>query len=472
MTVRKKITIMIAGAGFGSSLLFSIILLWYLWEQPLYIVDSELDTVSRLVTSMIAREGEIRDTYFLDDRHYWIKVYRYGSDELLYQSELTRIFDLPKPEDPDSPLTVSLILPVEKIHVNLGQDKKGEVNFRVKSADITIGDKKFFVITARPVEDIEENLIDIIIGIGIGLVASSAFLVGLSYFVSGLILKPVRVIKDQVMEITEKHLDRRIPVDERSHDEFSALARTLNHVFDRLEGAFVRQKRLIADTSHELKTPLTLMRLTLDEMMTCQQLENHHCFSVENLMKLAEQVFRMEKLIKDLLDLSSLELATTTKLEPVNLSELIESLVADYLLLADVRNISIEVYVSPELVVAGNKEQLYRAFSNLLDNAVKYNVDGGSIEIVGSESMTHSVAVTIGNSGPGIPKDEIPKIFDQFYRVEQSRSSRYGGAGLGLAMVKRIIELHKGEVSIESEEGKWTEVNVLLPKWSGNDMDR
>jgi hypothetical protein len=166
MTVRKKIAILITAAGLVSALCFSIILLWYMWEEPLYIVDSELDTVAKLTAYIISKKGVLEEAPFLDEGLYWLKIYNSDTGELAYRSRLTDLIDLPRPEDPDSPVTVALVLPRTKTFANLGQDKNGEVNFRVKSSNVTFGDKKYFAIVAKPVENLEEHLIDIIIGIG------------------------------------------------------------------------------------------------------------------------------------------------------------------------------------------------------------------------------------------------------------------------------------------------------------------
>ena len=106
--------------------------------------------------------------------------------------------------------------------------------------------------------------------------------------------------------------------------------------------------------------------------------------------------------------------------------------------------------------------KLTRAFSNILDNAIKYNITGGTVTVKGNEA-DGSAAISITNTGPGISEEDIDKVFDQFFRVEKSRSIKLGGSGLGLAIVKRIIELHNGKVRLESRPGRWTSVSVKLP---------
>jgi two-component system OmpR family sensor kinase len=461
MTIRQKISLLITAAGFLASLVFSCIILWEMMEQPFQIIDSELETAARQAVHTVLEGDKNRNLdapLFIGDERYWLKIYDRDSGKPIYQSHLATLIEIPEPT-PGSSATVSVIIPRGKIH--LGQDRQNEVTFRVRNSKISLGGRRFLVCAGRPMEKLEEELWDIFIGVAGGLAFSVLLLLAISYFVAGFILKPVRIINDQARDITEKHLDRRIPVS-GDRDEFNALAHTLNQVFDRLQHAFLRQKRLLADASHELKTPLTVMRLSLDEMRSAYD-GNPSGPQVESLARATEQVLRMERLVKNLLDLSSLELEGTTTKDPVDVVKILESLITDYGYLADMRNIQMQARLPRQLMVTGNAEKLTRAFSNILDNAVKYNVDGGRIEVVGAQSGV-DLTITVTNTGPGVAEAEIEKVFDQFYRVEQSRSLQHGGSGLGLAIVKRIVELHGGETKFESKPGAWTRVTVSLPR--------
>ena len=116
-----------------------------------------------------------------------------------------------------------------------------------------------------------------------------------------------------------------------------------------------------------------------------------------------------------------------------------------------------------QLIVKGDAEKLNRIFSNIIDNAIKYDVDNGRVEVVGIETGV-DLTITVTNTGPGVAEDKIDKVFEQFYRVEKSRSLQHGGSGLGLAIVKKIVELHGGKVKLESKQGSWTRVTVSLPR--------
>lgn len=461
MTVRHKITLLITAAGFLSSLVFSCIVLWEMLEQPFQIIDSELEAMARRAVHVVSKNDKNRTSgvsSFIGDEGYWLAIYNEDSGKTVYRSHLARLIKIKEPAL-DSSATLNLIIPAGAL--DLMQDERKEVPFRIKTLKISYHDKTFLVTVGRPMEELEEELWDIFIGVVSGLAFSVALLLAVSYFFAGFILKPIRIMNEQARDISEKHLDRRLPVT-KSRDEFNTLAQTLNQVFDRLQHAFMRQKRLLADASHELKTPLAIMRLTLEGQLSTQdkiQNERH----MEGLRRLTEQVLRMERLVKTLLDLSALEIQVSTIKESIDLVKILERLITDYRLLAEARNIRLDVHLPQQLVVQGNENQLSRVFSNILDNAIKYNVDGGQVRVIGHQSMME-IIVKMENSGTAVDEEEASKVFEPFYRVEKSRSTRYGGSGLGLAIVKRIVELHGGKVKFESQEKGWTRVTVSLPR--------
>ncbi|MCD8569433.1 MAG: HAMP domain-containing histidine kinase, partial [Geovibrio sp.] len=159
---------------------------------------------------------------------------------------------------------------------------------------------------------------------------------------------------------------------------------------------------------------------------------------------------------------SSLELDSSIAAETVDLKKILEQLKEDYSLFTCERGISLSSGYSGNMTMKGDYEKLFRAFSNLLDNAVKYSDDSGVIRITAIRT-DETIEIKVFNTGAGIPPESLDKVFEQFYRVEESRSSKYGGSGLGLAIVKRIAELHKGEVKIESAYGESVTVTVILP---------
>lgn len=461
MTVRYKITLLITAAGFISSLFFSCIIMWEMLEHSFRLIDTDLESIIKRAVQFASRSNKKSGSpapWAIGDESYWLEIKDQASGRFIYRSNIAKLIKIPEPP-PDSSATVALIIPPEKI--NLGQDRKNEVIFRVRKSRISTGAKTLMICVARPIEGLEEEILETIRGLVVGLVFSVLLLMAISYFMAGFILNPIRIMNRQAVDISEKHLDRRLPVSE-GRDEFNALARTLNLVFDRLQHAFIRQKRLLADASHELKTPLTMMRLALDKIRSGLD-ETHSDPQGESHERMTDQVLRMERLVRGLLDLSSLEIEAIAAKNPIDVKGILASLITDYRPMAELRNIRMSVDLPEQFEIEGDEEKLNRAFSNIIDNAIKYSTDSGQIEIAGVQSST-DLEITISNIGRGVPETEIPKVFDQFYRVEQSRSLRHGGSGLGLSIVKRIVELHGGDVTFESRQESWTRVIVTLPR--------
>ena len=460
MTVRLKITLLITAAGLLSSLVFSIFTLVEMLEQPFDLIDAELKTMARRAVQHPAAgkaPGAAELLPFLDQDRYWLQISAQDSGEVLYRSTLAQQLAILAPPAGKKKAVRRIAVPDS---LDFDQDERGRVAFRILCNPAQFRGTATQVCVARPIEELQEELWDTVEDVASTLALSTLLLLGASYVAAALILKPVKALNAQARDISERHLERRLPVT-AGRDEFNALARTLNQVFDRLQHAFLRQKRLIADASHELKTPLTMMRLALDNAQ--ENLNEQDDAHAQHLERLTLQVLRMERLVKNMLDLSSLEAEASLNQERLNLSELLQSLLSDYRALADARGIRLEAAVPAQVYVRGDAEKLYRAFSNLLDNAIKYNIDGGEIVLTVRESPL-AVAITISNTGPAIPAADLEKVFEQFYRVDKSRSVKHGGSGLGLAIVKRIIELHGGTVRLESEADKHTSVHINLPQ--------
>jgi two-component system OmpR family sensor kinase len=459
MTVKTRITLFIAGAGFIASLLFSVVVFFELIEQPFKLLDNVLKEEARRTTRMIVKRRIESESVSLDsDSHemyaYWIEVHEQGTHRMLYQSALAKSVNL-SPVNPGSSAIENAVIPPGQTGV--GRNQSHEMTFRVRTFLFTLEGKRFMAQIARPMEKLKEEIRELALGVVSGLIFSTLALFAISRFMAGKILQPIGAMKDLAQDISEKNLDQRIPAG-KGKDEFSDLARTINRMFDRLQHSFAKQKRFLADASHDLKTPLTMLRLTMDEVLS-QNREDLPDFLRESLLRQHVQVLRMERLVKNLLDLSSLEISENIKSERVDLTNLVGSLLEDYGPLADTRNIRLRVQVPENLAIKGDPEKITRALSNILDNAVKYNLDGGEIHL-DAETTDTTVTLHITNTGAGIPEYEIEKVFDQFYRVEGSRSSQYGGSGLGLAIVKRIIELHGGSVKMESKPGAWTKISI------------
>jgi len=464
MTVKTRITLFIAGAGLIASLLFSVVLFFELIEQPFELLDAVLQEEADRTTRIVVKnqgEASVLDHSFAKMHPYWIRIYQQGSYEIIYQSDLAKVVKLPSLKV-GADAVVKAVIPRER---PASEDSKiPEVRFRVKTFSINADGKTYITQIARPLGKLEEEVWDIIFGLIAGLIFSTLILIVISRFVAGRILQPIGKMKDLAVNISEKNLERRIPTG-RGHDEFSELAGAVNTMLDRLQYSFVKQREFLFDTAHELKTPLATMRLAVEEIFAADGGKSRSSAD-ENILRLQNQVLRMEKLVKDMLNLSALETLAGIDSRSFDFTALFSSLLAEYEFLADAQRIKMEISLPARLLVRGDPEKLSRAFSNIIDNALKYNLEGGRIE-ASVEQSAAGLTVRIGNTGVGIAAAELPLVFEQFYRIEKSRSSQFGGSGLGLTIAKRIVELHRGQITIESRGKNWTQVTVFLPINSG-----
>ena len=459
MKIRFKITLWIAGAGFLASLVFSVIIFWEMVEQPYRLIDKDLETMAANVVRLVeTTTPKIRNftqkDFPFDTGSYWIKIYD-DHMNVLYQSILTQYTDLPF-KHTNQPYMAERIIP--RKYINLNQDSKNEVAFRIKAFNNKLWDQTCKVLIGKPVEKLEDEIVDLVQGIAVGLSTTTLLLIVLSYYIAGKILTPISVINRMARDINDRSLDRRIPLG-KSKDELYELSESLNRMFDRLQYSFTRQKQLITDASHELKGPITLLSLFVEDAIHLKELPEKFRL---RLVRQYDILQRMRRLVKNLLDLSALKTKDTIDFEEFPLLELVRSVYDDYAEVLAPRQIDMKIDVPENLRIKGDRDSMQRVLINLIDNAVKYNVDAGKIEVA-AKIKNDTVHFSIFNTGKGIPKKDIDHVFEQFYRVEKSRSTRYGGSGLGLTIVKRIIELHRGDIIIESDPNAWTRVNIRLP---------
>ena len=463
MKIRNRITLWITGVGLLAGLFFSLVVFYEMIEQPYRLLDAELDSQAHAVLTGFAPTTDTtaaprRPTTVLEslDRLYWIKVFN-EKHALVFASNMTNYADLPLYNKKHSGYTVTTTIP--RHVVNLGQNDGNEVAFRVRSFTLRAGGRSYLVQIAKPMEKLAEEISGLLISLLLGLIGSGLVLVLVGYYVAGRILRPISTINNLAREITDRTLDKRIPVG-GNRDEINELSSTLNHMFDRLQLSFTRQKEFVASASHELKTPITLQRLFLEEAVHRKDLPSSFR---EQLITQSATLFRMDRLVKNLLDLSALELKETYEPMKWDLAGLTHSVFEEFAEIIKAANIRLTVVMPEPFPIRADREKIRRVLINLIDNAIKYNHDGGEIRFR-AEVDQGRIHIELFNTGPGVPAHDLQKVFDQFYRVEKSRSIAHGGSGLGLAIVKRIIQLHGGTVTMESKAGAWTRIRFVLPE--------
>lgn len=282
----------------------------------------------------------------------------------------------------------------------------------------------------------------------------------ISYYFSHSLARPLRNMNLAASEMAKGRFDQRVPVD--GHDEVKELAETLNVLACELEKSEKKQRQFIADVSHELKTPLTSIRGfvegILDKVITSEEDVTKY------LTIVVDEVKRLTRLVNDLLEMSKLDSGEyRLVLEPVSLPPLIANTVEKVLPQARQQEININVDV-PErgFVVIGDKDRIQQILLNLLYNALTHTPHGGEISLSLTESKGYA-KTSIRNTGEGIPENELPLIWDRFYKVDKARTRSRGGTGLGLSIVKQLVELQNGKVEASSEKGKGATFSFYLP---------
>jgi heavy metal sensor kinase len=296
-------------------------------------------------------------------------------------------------------------------------------------------------------------IVMVLAGIGLLLFASLG-----GSFIINRALHPVKSVVNTAQQITADDLSLRIEA-KHSKDEVGALVATLNEMIARLEKSVDKIRQFSGDVSHELRTPLTIIRGEVEVLLRKDRDVSEYIRTLDSVL---EESQRMEKIIDDLLFLSRIEALDRAKLnQSVRLNEILTTVVESRNPMIRKQGVECEAGEIEEVTVKGNADLLERMIANILDNALRYTQEGGTI----SYSLTktgNSAQLEISDTGIGIPADAIPFIFDRFFVVDKSRSKETGGSGLGLSIVKWIVDSHKARIDVRSEEGKGTTVGVLF----------
>jgi heavy metal sensor kinase len=314
------------------------------------------------------------------------------------------------------------------------------------------------LVIARSTRQIDSALARLLRTLIIAVPLALALAAGGGVFLAGRALKPVDKIAQTAQEIEESDLSRRISV--TTKDELGRLAATLNEMIGRLEKAFQRQKQFTSDASHELRAPLSVIEA---ESTLALQKERPPSDYRQSLETISQEARQMSALIEQLLTLARADAGKEQwNFRQVNLGELIANLSTDVEVLCQEKGLTLQLGETQDLVVKGDEARLRELFMNLLDNAIRYTPAPGTVSMSLRREGQMAV-VTITDTGVGIPAEEIPFIFERFYRVDKSRSRADGGTGLGLAICKHIAEAHGGEIEVDSQIGVGSTFSVWLP---------
>ena len=282
-----------------------------------------------------------------------------------------------------------------------------------------------------------------------------------TYFVVNNALIPIVELNKNIKKINEDNLTSNLSV-KGPNDEIKELTISFNKMIAKLENAFTSQKRFNSSVAHELKTPLAVIKTNIDV------LKRSNCKSIEEYDKtlaiVEKSILKMNLIIETMLDIIKQENAPLN--ESVSISEILEDIVDDLDIIADKKNIQLKLNTNNiNSKIKGNEIMLYRAFYNVIENAIKYNKINGTVNILCSEDY-NIIKVKIIDTGKGIKEEEYEEIFKPFYRCEGINTYSDNGVGLGLSLTQSVIKLHGGEIKVKSKLNEGTEFNLILPYMS------
>jgi two-component system, OmpR family, heavy metal sensor histidine kinase CusS len=390
---------------------------------------------------------EVNETYAIEHSGSYLELYS-ENGEPIYRSEFLQAHP-------------SALTPVDQVNQPTLQSRKIEghqLRFILQKLDIN--GHVYVVEMGAPAEDAAETLHQfrsyLLMFAPVLLVAAA----GGGYWLSRRALSPVDALVRTAREISGTNLNTRLQKLETG-DELQRLSDTLNEMLDRIESAFLRITEFTADASHELRTPVSLIRTEAELALRRSRGEGEYKESLRHILLEAE---RTTVLIEQLLSLARADSARERlPLQPVDLHQTMRSVVGGWQQVATIRNLQFSAGLEvPDLFVLGDETLLRRLTDILLDNAFKYTSAPGSVQLsLGLEG--ESAVITVKDSGVGIPEDEQSRIFERFYRVDKARSRAHGGAGLGLAIAHWIVTHHGGSIGVESRLGEGATFRVELP---------
>jgi signal transduction histidine kinase len=335
-------------------------------------------------------------------------------------------------------------------HLRTARLIPGEPPYRILSVrtDATI------IYVASPTDDIDEGIAALRIALAGTIPIAALSLAVLIWWLIGRTLRPVEAIRAEVANITGHNLHRRVP-EPTSNDEIQRLANTMNAMLDRVERSTDAQRRFVADASHELRSPLTRIRSEVEVDLahpdTAEFASTHR--------SVAAEVTTMQQLIDDLLTLARLDSPQPFR-PPRELVDLEAIVRREVQRQSPTPSLQIDAMEVTSAQVMGDSRQLARAVRNLLDNATRHATSIVTVSLYEHDAFA---VVTVTDDGPGVPLGHRESIFERFTRVDDARSQRAGGAGLGLAITRSIIELHHGTIALEDSYQRGARFIVHLP---------
>ena len=336
----------------------------------------------------------------------------------------------------------------------------GEEGARVAIIPAQAGDKAYLVAAAEPLHSLVEQLESIRRIFYLGFPAA-LLVAGIGGFIlAKKSLAPVVAMSNQAERISARNLHERLSIG-NNRDELGHLARVFNDLLSRLDGSFESMREFIADASHELRTPLSIIRGEADVALSQDRDATEYR---DALAIIQDEAKRLSRIVDDMMALARADAGQRPlQIEEFYLNDLVEECCKAATVLTVREGVTLTVEPAADIAFRGDEDLLRRMFMNLLDNAIKYTPAGGSVSVE-LACEPSSVKIIVSDTGIGIPADQVPHIFERFYRVDKARSRADGGSGLGLAIAKWVAEAHRGSIDLISRSGHGSKFTVSLPR--------
>ena len=286
----------------------------------------------------------------------------------------------------------------------------------------------------------------------------------MSVIVSGAITRRIAALLRAIRIVREGEYGHRVVI--KGGDELSQLADEFNELTGRLQTTEEVRRRFVSDASHELKTPLASIRLLTDSILQTGDMDPA---TVKDFVSdIGEEAERLTRISEKLLTLTRMDSAVAVAEVPVDVKRVVEKVEHMLTPLADEGEVTVETDLQEDCMVLATEDDLYQIAFNLMENAVKYNLPGGSVTVT-LRGAGDLVTLTVEDTGVGIPEEDLGKVFDRFYRVDKARSRAAGGTGLGLSIVRDTVRQHGGAVTVRRRESEGTCFEVAFPRWYGEE---
>ena len=455
-SVRTRLTLWYA-AVLGLSLIAFALLIYYAVAATFHKrQDESLRSTAQTVASAYVEEFE--------EQHSVAKAGEVVLSELTFPNHYVEILERNgQPIASSKNLSSKITVPANILNETRAHNYSVVTVDGLRAAIVPLGaDQNLgFAVVAEPLSVIEDGLRQLRRDFfaGVPLVLLLASLGG--YLLARKSLAPIASMNQQTHRISAESLSLRLDVT-NPRDEIGRLATTINDLLARLENSFNEQQRFIADASHELRTPLAVLRGETEVALAKQRTLDEY---QESLSLIQEEAERLSRIVEDLFILARRPIETPAALsrERVSLNDAVKDCARAAQVLATRKGVRLTTENnSTSIALNGDKELITRMILNLLDNAVKYTPAGGEISLALTR-QNGNAEIVVRDTGIGIPETDRPRIFDRFYRVDKARSRALGGAGLGLSIVRWIVEVHGGKIHIDSATGRGSTFTVDLP---------